>query len=146
MEGRDHLRETLLLLIILEGRLPPCWTFWTRNSNLATANGQTGRHLNGGGEAVESRKRRGVLFRSQLCMERGMRTSPLTRDYAAPCRGCLLLTYDPYDYAAEEAPGASPAMATSARRGRGGDSHKSEQYFLSFAASDMYCHLHNVDA
>ena len=115
---------------------------------LAAAEVQTGRHRHGrGGAGGLSRKRssRG-LFMALLCTERGLGLPSSTRDNTAPCGGCLLPARDPSTSELAAAAGRSSEMTTRNEGVGVGDAHKSEQYLLSFAGSDLSRHLCHVDA
>ena len=115
---------------------------------LASANGRTVRHWQGGGGGgglIRIRRRRGI-FRDFICTMRGPGPSLLTRDDAVVCRGCLFYACDPSAAGARAGLGTSLATMTSAGGGRGGGAHKSELSLLSSDGSELSCHLHHIDA
>ena len=86
------------------------------------------------------------LFRDIICAVTGPGTPPPNRDDAAPCGGFLIPSRDPSAAGVSAALGTSAAPTTSFGRGGGGDAHKSERFLLSFAGSELSCHLRHVDA
>ena len=58
----------------------------------------------------------------------------------------MLRTVTPLAAGAEEVPEMSSAMTTRSGGGGGGDAHESKRYLLSFAGSELSCHLHHVGA
>ena len=106
----------------------------------------------GGGEAtglsmkrMRIRMSRGI-FRALICLARVLGPPPPTGDNVALCRRCLLPARDPSTSELAAAAGRSSEMTTRNEGVGVGDAHKSEQYLLSFAGSDLSRHLCHVDA
>ena len=84
--------------------------------------------------------RRGI-FRYLLFMARGPDMPTLARDNTVTFGLCT-----PHNISsAGEAVAPVTLSSTSSRGGRGGDAHKSKQFLLYFAGSELSCHLHHIN-
>ena len=71
---------------------------------------------------------------------------PLTRNESAPCGGFILPIHYPSAAAAADSPYTLLENITSSGGGEVGNAHEFEQNLLSFAVSDLSCHLLHVSA